>query len=590
MAFNHFLFIFLMTMYVTSSFSFLIPDGIQKVKTKYGDIVGFIDQVKFDNHTNQVRKFLGIPYAEPPIRNLRFKKSIMKNSMPSPFMALTDGPQCLQDNVGNRSMTEDCLFLNIVTPIDSNTGRTPKPVMIWVHGGGFIAGSADRYPSDVISAFNDVIVVTLNYRLGALGFFSTHDDNAKGNYGLWDQHLAFRWVYENIGDFGGNQNNITIFGESAGSSSVIYQMMYSGNEGIFKRVIAESGTLAGWGVGNFDSNYRESLEFGRLLGCNGNNHTMIVECLRKQTESDIASAAIQILKARPSVLNDTDPIWVPVFDDEFVSSKPNTILNSLKNERNGEKYHSFKSFDLLIGANNFDGLVYFLALLPYFKNTTGPKYDVFGEHLYDFVIPRSVEAALGEKPSPLALQLAKSEYTDWNDTNDIKKKLLIASQVYTDYALNAPTVQTAAAHVNIDTSTYVYQFARAAPPAITYGLPKRFEGKHICNHGDDLAYVFGFKPNPYANFHDIKPEEINLSKAVMTMWTNFAKSGNPNYPVSLQPLYDVTWPEYDGTDEKYLVIDENMTPSSVKQRLAARAVEFWNNVLPAVQTYSKARQ
>ncbi|XP_053385646.1 bile salt-activated lipase-like [Mercenaria mercenaria] len=175
-------------------------------------------------------------------------------------------------------MSEDCLYLNIFTPGVSNINVAPKPVMIWIHGGAFFVGYADLYEGDVISALGDVIVVTLNYRLGVLGFFSTHDPKAKGNYGLWDQHIAIRWVYENIAAFGGDVTNITIFGESAGSRSVIYQMLYPGNKGLFKRAIAESGTVAAWAVSHGHSNYESSIEFAKSVGCN--NLANMSACLK----------------------------------------------------------------------------------------------------------------------------------------------------------------------------------------------------------------------------------------------------------------------------------------------------------------------
>ncbi|XP_053385645.1 para-nitrobenzyl esterase-like [Mercenaria mercenaria] len=228
--------------FICTNKGFFVRDGIQKVTTaKFGDIIGFTERVKFGNQTLQVRKFLGIPYAEPPTGNLRFEKPVMKTRLHTPFKALNYSSKCPQPQLEYGTMSEDCLYLNIFTPSDSSsTNVAPKPVMIWIHGGAFIEGYSDIYAGDIISSLADVIVVTLNYRLGVLGFFSTHDPTAKGNCGLWDQQLAIRWVNENIADFGGDTTNITIFGESAGSSSVIYQMLYPGNKGLFKRATAES--------------------------------------------------------------------------------------------------------------------------------------------------------------------------------------------------------------------------------------------------------------------------------------------------------------------------------------------------------------
>ncbi|KAL4224436.1 Cocaine esterase [Mactra antiquata] len=584
----------LLTICLGISKAFLIPDGIQKVNTRYGDIVGFIDQVTFNSQTKQVRKFLGIPYAEPPTGNLRFKKPVMKRTLPSPFKALSFGPICPQYNPTNETLSEDCLFLNIYTPTENAIGNKLKPVMIWVHGGGFFSGASNAFGGDVISVFNDVIVVTINYRLNALGFFSTHDGYAKGNYGLWDQHLAFRWVYENIGGFGGDNNNMTIFGESAGSSSVIYQMLYSGNVGIFKRVIAESGTLASWGVRNTDSIYNASLYFGQMLGCNDTIHSKLIKCLQQKPERDVVLASQRILSAYPAITSSADFTWGPVYDAEFVPAKTNTILNELLKSEMKQTYQSFRSFDLMIGANNFDGLVLFAVLAPFLKhpNNSSVDFQLFGEHLDDFVIPKALESWLGEKPTELAIELTKREYTDWDDPSNIVKKAISAAKLFTDFALNAPMIKTANGHTNAQSTTYVYQFSNA-PPSDFIETPPEIANDYAANHADELPFVFGFQLNLQGYngpvlYDNQTRNDVTLSEAVMRMWTNFAKSGNPNHPVSLQSLYDVTWPEYDRTDEYYLEINDKMSATSAKKRLNARAIEFWNNLIPDVQQFSKA--
>lgn len=508
---------------------FLIPDGIQKVSTKVGDIIGFTDQVRFGNQTLQVRKYLGIPYAEPPIGNLRFEKPVMKTSLQSPYKAVSYSPKCVQAFLPeNDSMSEDCLYLNIFTPevTITSSSSSPKPVMIWIHGGGFLVGYANPYEGDVISALNDVIVVSINYRIGVLGFFSSHDSRAKGNYGLWDQHLAIRWVRENIADFGGDPQSITIFGESAGSSSVIYQMLYPGNKGLFKRAIAESGTVAAWAISHGNTNLDSSVQFANSLGCS--DLLQMVSCLRQKSEAEIISATKKIENAP---INEVNRTWVPIFDNDFVLAKTPDIISELLDPAiKMKKYRNFMDIDLLIGANNFDGNVYQDLTMRLLNNISPSSinYKVSQNQLKDFVVPRALESWLDEMPTQLAIDLTVSEYTEWEDPLNGTKRFKNVLDIWTDYALNSPTISTANAHSNTNSSTYLYQFS-TTPPKRYLPIAPALEGQDVACHSDELPYVFGFSENLkklwQMSDNLIGTNDYSLSKDIMTMWTNFAKSG-----------------------------------------------------------------
>ncbi|XP_053385962.1 cholinesterase 1-like [Mercenaria mercenaria] len=567
---------------------FLIPDGIQKVTTaKFGDIIGFTDQVEFGKQNFQVKKFLGIPYAEPPVGNLRFEKPVMKARLQTPFKAHNYSPKCPQPWPQRDTMSEDCLYLNIFKPELPSKNIAPKPVMIWIHGGGFLEGYSDVYSGDVISVLADVIVVTLNYRLGVLGFFSTQNSMAKGNYGLWDQHLAIRWVNENIADFGGDATNITIFGESAGSSSVIYQMLYPGNKGLFKRAIAESGTIAAWAVSHGNTNYESSMKFAQSVGCSDLSN--ISACLKEKPEDEILSAT---LKIEGDLFNEVNRSWVPVFDDEFVLAKTPDILSELLDPHLRSKYSNFWDIDLMIGANNYDGVVYQDLMMVYINNTTPTSisYNVSAQQFDNIVVHRAVEAWLGESPTSLASDLTINEYTAWGDPFDSTKRLQNAIDIWTDYALNAPTISTANAHLNGSSSTYMYQFS-VAPPKRLLPIAPVLEGKNVACHTDELPFVFGFTENlrGYWNFSEsiIESNDYQLSREMITMWTNFAKSGNPNIPMQLGTLNSATWPSYSLPGEMYLEITAQR--SEVKQRLRAEQVFFWNTLLPEMQAFAKQK-
>ncbi|XP_041505909.1 pyrethroid hydrolase Ces2e-like isoform X4 [Microtus oregoni] len=220
--------------------------------THTGQVRGSLVKVK--NTEVGVHSFLGIPFAKPPIGPLRF----VPPEAPEPWSGVRDGTSypamCPQNedmmNSGVLkmikhymppiSMSEDCLYLNVYTPAHAHEGSN-LPVMVWIHGGALVIGMASMIDGSILAATEDVAVVTIQYRLGVLGFFSTGDQHARGNWGYLDQVAALRWVQQNIAHFGGNPDLVTIFGESAGGTSVSSLVVSPMSKGLFHRAIMESG-------------------------------------------------------------------------------------------------------------------------------------------------------------------------------------------------------------------------------------------------------------------------------------------------------------------------------------------------------------
>ena len=250
------------------------------VDTKVGKIIGVEKTVNVFGQDMEVDRFHGIPYAEPPVGKLRFQKPVPKKSLTSdgtPFLASKHGNICHQLEMmpmEGLARSEDCLFLNVYAP---SSRKDPLPVMVWIHGGGFSSGASDQYISDTLTLYGDVIIVTVNYRLTVWGFLSTGDENAPGNQGLWDQHTAIKWVHDNIDAFGGDPKKVTIFGESAGGMSVTYHSVFHGNEGLFQRVIAQSGSMWVTGARNPEQGAQK---LGKLVGCEQSDSGALIECLQ----------------------------------------------------------------------------------------------------------------------------------------------------------------------------------------------------------------------------------------------------------------------------------------------------------------------
>jgi len=228
----------------------------------------------------------GIPFASAPIGDLRWKRPVPPEARTGVLEAVSNGPSCLQPDMGpvvgaSEALSEDCLYLNVFSPEKSGN----FPVMFWIHGGGFTMGegSNDMYDGSRLASEQDVVVVSINYRLGALGFFSLPElaqedpDGSTGNYGLMDQVRALEWVRDNIEAFGGDPDNVTIFGQSAGGMSVCMLIASPPAGGLFHRAIPMSGRGCVIQTKTEDL-YGKSRDVASGLGCKGAD---TVECLRK---------------------------------------------------------------------------------------------------------------------------------------------------------------------------------------------------------------------------------------------------------------------------------------------------------------------
>uniref|UniRef100_A0A8V5GQY8 Acetylcholinesterase n=1 Tax=Melopsittacus undulatus TaxID=13146 RepID=A0A8V5GQY8_MELUD len=282
--------------------------------------------------------YLGIPYGRPPLGPLRFRPPLPAPKWTSPLDASSHRNVCYQavDTMfpgfggaemwnPNRAMSEDCLYLNVWIPYPPPPQL--MPVMVWIYGGGFYSGAAslDVYDGRILAASQRVVVVSMNYRVGALGFLALpgHPD-APGNAGLWDQRLALQWIQRNIRVFGGDPNAVTLFGESAGAASIGIHLLSPGSREYFHRAILQSGSPNGpWATIDPNEGRRRALKLGMALGCIGND-TEVVMCLRERPAPELVEGE-GVVMPQDSVFRFP---FVPVVDGEFLRDSPEVLLGA----------------------------------------------------------------------------------------------------------------------------------------------------------------------------------------------------------------------------------------------------------------------
>ncbi|KAH3887843.1 hypothetical protein DPMN_011865 [Dreissena polymorpha] len=539
------------------------------VISRLGVINGNTRNGEFNGKVYAVNEYLGIPYAMPPVGDLRFKRPEPFGNLTSPFNATRYGNMCPQSDflqVGVRSTTEDCLFLNIFVPTTPKDLEQGHAVMVFIHGGGFTMGSGEQTPGHVLSWFGNVIVVTINYRLGLFGFLNIGNDDAKGNQGLWDQRLALQWVQANIGEFGGDAGRVTIFGESAGAIQVTLQCIYPANRGLFQNAIAESGTL------NMKYGLTENTKYpaqllAHNLNCESDTNAGILKCLQNASSENLLEEIdkLSLDPNKAALLK-----FVPTIDGQFFLQDPfDTLREAAHKLRDEVKF--LREIRLINGVNGMEGGMYLMFVS---GNFTGDpdQIRVSGSEMKTTWIPAFLGQEMpGKEIHESVKQLVAYEYTNWGDYEDAREMFV----KYTgDLHFNVPAVMFSKVHANdSNAKSWFYRFE----PRLERHSIATPTWLQKANHGDELGPVFGysFDYEKYANIKNYTPPnwEYGLSERIMRYWTNFAKFGDPNGNGS------VFWPQYDPDKQQNIFIDRQ---DSIGHYLYAKEVAFWSELLPSV--------
>ncbi|XP_020714307.1 esterase B1 isoform X2 [Ceratitis capitata] len=480
--------------------------------TKYGKIKG-IKRKSIYNHNFYA--FEGVPYAKPPIGELRFRAP----QPPEPWTGVRDctsmGNIPLQRHfvLGITHGTEDCLYLNVYAK--QLKSDQPLPVMVWIYGGGFTIGEASRdiYAPDYFME-RDVVLVTLNYRVGALGFLSLNDPelNVPGNAGLKDQLLALRWVQENIANFNGDPNNITLFGESAGAASIHFLMLAPKAQGVFHKAILQSGTAISCWAEQEPANraYWLAVE----LGYRGENiDKEVLNFLRKVSGSKIIKVRNELRQPHEKeerIYFPFTPVVEPYESEDGLLVKP--FIKLLATAWGNE-------IPIVIGSTADEGLLHYPETVNC-PNLVSELDDCVA------VLPKALKTEYDvEKLKECALKIKRAHFGDtqphYNQTLTQYIELLSYRHMLSDiyriilaraaYASNMPT--------------YLYRFAFDSPHFNHFRILKCGKSVRGACHGDDISYFFY---NINAEKLPVDSHEYLTIQRMIGMWTAFAATGNPN--------------------------------------------------------------
>jgi para-nitrobenzyl esterase len=504
-------------------------DRTPVVPTESGPVRGSVNQ--------GVSIYLGIPYAAPPLGELRWRPPVRPASWHKPRAALAYGNTCMQTNTlgvfAAPSAHEDCLFLNVFAPSDRKSGHphAGRPVMVWIHGGGLFDGESNDYDGSKLVRDGGVVLVTINYRLNILGFLAhpalDSEGHAAVNYGLMDQQFALQWVQRNIAAFGGDPGNVTIFGESAGGGSVLFNLISPTAKGLFHRGIVESGAYAITTAQALPTLQKAELtgqQFAEAVGC------------PDQTAACLRALPVEQIIAKGGAFTGT---FIQAIDGTILTQQVKDALAS----------GQFNRVPVVNGTNH-DEMTWFVGLTEL----------ATGHVLTAADYPISVTATFGATIGPQVI----AHYP----LSDYASPSLAFAAAQTDQLMACPARRLDQLLTKY-LPTYGYEFDdRNAPfffPAASF--------PYGAAHTLEIQYLFPLYHGGQGVPKPLNASQTQLSNDMVSYWTRFAASGNPNSGAA------PTWPRFTGSSEQMESLHQ---PAPAPIEAAAFAddhkCEFWDSL------------
>jgi para-nitrobenzyl esterase len=490
-----------------------MPDHVAAY-TDFGQIIGI--------NLKDCCVFKGIPYAEPPIKELAFKAPLDPDVIDEPLEAFRYAPICLQSKRAfggllisqQQDMSRDCLYLNVFTPACDNAER---PVLVWIHGGGFVAGSSASpwYDGVKFSSQTNCVLVTLNYRLGALGFLHLGDHlgsdyDTSGINGILDQLKAVEWVKRNVRAFGGNPNNITIFGESAGAMSIGVILGIKDSKKFYNRAILQSGAANNVLPREIAAEITEL--FIETAGIKNPEELLELSDQKLLDTQDQITTLANRLKNTNSIR--AGLMFQPVIDGKILREHP----------LEGIRKASASGVDLIVGTNKDEWNLFNLFI-------GGPK----------------DEAGLTRRILRFSNEADVSKYENLAKKNGVKSAF---SQFMTDIVFHIPARQLLDAALIHHQNLYAYRFSYES---------RVLNSKLGACHALEIPFVFNNLDVDISKFFVGKYPPETLAVKMQSAWAAFAASGDPNGEYLGQ-----FWPKYDAKNRELMVFDEELSLATLE--------------------------
>ncbi|XP_042145552.1 acetylcholinesterase-like [Ixodes scapularis] len=483
--------------------------------TKQGKVKG--TRVQVLGRTVEVYK--GIPYAEPPVGELRFKPPVPCASWDVSYYTTFEKIACPQFPAPTESavpfkQTEDCLYLNVWKPENVSM----RPVLVWIHGGGFarLSSYLDKMNGEVLAAQTGLVVVSMNYRLGILGFLNANTTDASGNQGLLDQHMALKWVQDNIHVFGGDPSMVTVFGQSAGAMSIHAHILSPMSKGLFKRAVMMSGSLY---TSDYYDTVKESVSKGNgvaeIVNCSNpnqdlyNNADEVLKCLRSKSVDELILATQKFMGPKHFS-------FLPTFHNRFLPHLPIKAVD----------IGMVQDVDVIVGVTSDEG-AFSLLLSPMLK---------LERPLWENMNYESFESEIRQAVFSWSKSDMSSKPFEYGDNEELRR-------LYIDYLSNrqfkCPVQFFAEQHASRSHAVYSYVFAHLSKKnnlPFWMGVP----------HSYEIEFFFGIPLRDQVNYTD---EDRIVSENIVTILSSFANTGNPKLPGGQG------WPKYTATEPISAVID-----------------------------------
>lgn len=493
----------------------------------------------------KIYSFRGIRYAEPPVGQRRFQPAEPVKPWTEVFDASVDGPACPQPKVGDlKLISEDCLRLNVYTnELPDKDKQVKKPVIVFFHPGGFYvqSGRSDLAGPEYLLD-KEIVLVTVNYRLGSLGFMSTGDSLLPGNLGLKDQVIALRWVKDNIKDFGGDPDSVTITGYSAGSWSISLHLVSPMSKGLFHRAIAMSGSAIYQKPLPKEQKHL-AIKQAEILDCPTDTVGNMLICMNTKTAEEFANSLPQFFEWH----GDPILVWTPVIEPEvngverFLHDDPEKLI----------KEGNFTQVPFIGGSNKdeFGGII----LLPITEAKKGNNslFDEWNTN-WDHIAPISF---LYERDTNRSKEISTELYKSYNHDKPISiDNLQGIAKLYCDGVIaysehRLVNLLASSSKMPIYYYHFMYQGRYSHVNDPETGKP------YGVSHNDDLMYLLYISQFPFFKEND---PEIPTVERMTAIWENFAKTGEP-IPKDNELFKNVTWEKFTSENKSYLEINNELT-------------------------------